>query len=202
MENERKKPLVDLDECQILEVINGIDLREPQKVYLRSRWMKQVMWWEKRARDDKGWYFGLSLIALISSAITTAISGINLAGNVTNIKFPLPVYSFNPFPSVDVNSFSIPISALVLFFSLIVTISTGWERLYKHNEVYLRKRQHAELLKIEFWRFLQQIDRCRCENRDEAFSVFVDRVEDLIDKEIGGYVQLYKNKTEIDDKNK
>ena len=32
--------------------------------------------------------------------------------------------------------------------------------------------------------------------------MFVDRVEDLIDKEIGGYVQLYKNKTEIDDKNK
>ena len=31
METEGKKPLVDLDECQILKVINGIDLREPQK---------------------------------------------------------------------------------------------------------------------------------------------------------------------------
>jgi hypothetical protein len=142
-----------------------------QTAFLRNRWLKQVLWWQKRAVDDKRKYFRYSEVALIFSATTTALSGINLA----DLK----------------EIFGINISALILIFSLIVTIATGLEKLHQFGQVYMRKRRYAELLKILGWQFIQLTNGYENKLHRDVYPDFAKRVEDLIRDEIEGYANLF-----------
>ena len=119
-------------------------------------------------KEDKAKYFWYTGLALVLSALITALSGINLA-------------NFEGFMDDHSNALMrTVISIFILFFSLIVTILTGLEKLYQYHQTYLRKRRYAELLKITGWQFLQLTGEYKGKSHQSAYPDFAERVENLI----------------------
>ena len=61
-------------------LIESLDLSDFQKQSLRSRWLDQVLWMEKRASTARNWYYTLRLITIIGGVLIPALVSITFTG--------------------------------------------------------------------------------------------------------------------------
>lgn len=166
------------------------------EMYLKWRWFKELLHWQNMAWKHYWYFFSFSTLALILSAITTAFSGINISNRLNETT------SLNAATSELSNvgvCFLDKIPWIIFISSLIVTISVGLLKLFRFQEVRERKATYAELLRIEGFKFLQLAgeDYKGIDKYDEAFPIFVGKVENMIKEAMEGYIKIYdKSKNE------
>jgi len=83
--NKKDKELKLVDEEQLTQIIEQLDLEQMQQDFIKARWLKYVMWWDKRSKEAKGPYQRLRATAAIAGVVTSALVGANL-GSVEKIS--------------------------------------------------------------------------------------------------------------------
>jgi len=83
--NKKDKELKLVDEEQLTQIIEQLDLEQMQQDFIKARWLKYVMWWDKRSKDAKGPYHGRRATVAIVGVVTSALVGANL-GSVEKIS--------------------------------------------------------------------------------------------------------------------
>jgi uncharacterized protein DUF4231 len=71
---------------------------------------------------------------------------------------------------------------------LFIAIAAGIEEIFHYGDIWREKRNAAELLKIEGWRYLQLARPYRQATHKAAYSDFAANVELLIEREIKDYM--------------
>ncbi|WP_293106339.1 DUF4231 domain-containing protein [Moorena sp. SIO3I6] len=148
-------------------LIDGIDLSEMQKRFIKARWLDQVLWLDKRANQSRNHYYSLRMITIIGGVIVPALVGINSSDGKIRVALGWTAFGM----------------------SQVVAISAALEELFQYGKRYTQYRNSAEAMKIEGWQFLQLSGPYRrVEKHTQAFSKFSSRVEAIIRKDLEGYI--------------
>jgi hypothetical protein len=168
------------------QLISALEISELHKHSLRSRWLDQVLWMEKKAGQYQRRYYILRLIAIIGGVIVPALVGLNLTGN----QFAAT--------SIQGTTFGL---------SMVVALSVATEEFFHFGERWRHYRSTAERLKIEGWQFFQlagpyQDFKDRKEAHKEAYSLFATRTESIHQQEVDVYItEVVKEKKKEEAKN-
>jgi hypothetical protein len=163
-------------------LISALDISELQKHSLRSRWLDQLLWMEKKAGQCQRWYYVLRLIAIIGGVIVPALVGLNLTSNQIAAT------------SIQGTTFGL---------SMIVAISVATEEFFHFGERWRHYRSTAERLKIEGWQFFQLAGPYQnFKDHTEAYSSFATRTESIHQQEVDVYVsEVVKERKKEETKN-
>jgi hypothetical protein len=164
-------PLVNHAELQaLIEKLPHLD--ESHKHYLKTRWMHQLRWWDDRSREARTKYFRYRAAIIVCGVAIPVISGLPDAWNLGNG------------PKV-----------FVALLGAIVAGCSAWEGVANYGEVWREKRRAAELIKVEGWKFFQlAADEYQGKSLATAYPHFASKVEQLIAKEIGEYLEAVEPK--------
>jgi hypothetical protein len=149
------------------DVIDVLELSDLQKRFLRSRWLEQLLWQEKKAKLAQIRYYILRLVAIVGGVIVPALVGLKIgdggaAGLVPWVTFVL---------------------------GLMVAISVSVEEFFHYGERWRHYRRNAELLKMEGWQFFQLAGPYQqFENQPKAYQEFAGRVEKIFGQELDVYM--------------
>ncbi|NEO91605.1 MAG: DUF4231 domain-containing protein [Moorea sp. SIO3G5] len=148
-------------------LIDGIDISDLQKRFIKARWLDQVLWLDKRANQCRKNYYALRMLTIIGGIIVPALVGINSSDGQIRVALGWTAFAL----------------------SQVVAISAALEELFQYGKHYTQYRNTAEAMKIEGWQFLQLSGPYRrVENHTQAFTHFASRVEALIKKDVEGYI--------------
>jgi hypothetical protein len=146
--------------------MNLVDLTEPlgrgamdAETYLKERVEDQTAWYDRKAAFNKRWFISLRAVEIASAATVPFLSG------------------FSSHPSIG---------AAVGITGIIITLCAGMTHLCQFQERWIEYRTTAEALKKEKFLFITKTDPYHA---DDAFPVFVQRVESLASKEVVGWAQ-------------
>jgi len=172
------------------ELFTELNLSDPQKRYLRSRWLDQVLWMEKRAAYNRNWHYRLRLTAIVGGVIIPIL--VSLGGDCSN-------------------RFRDVLKVGTLALSGVVAVTAAVEEFYHYGERWYHYRRTVESLKAQGWQFFElsgvyRTYRTPPKSREDAFVHFADQVEDIIRSDVDFYVtQLTRDKkqeNETEDKPK
>jgi hypothetical protein len=150
------------------QLISALELGELHKHSLRSRWLDQVLWMEKKAGQCQRWYYILRLIAIVGGVIVPSLVGLNLA----DIQFAAGFVQWTTFG-----------------LSMMVAISLATEEFFHFGERWRHYRSTAERLKIEGWQLFQLGGPYQdFKNHAEAYSSFATRTESIHQQEVDVYI--------------
>ena len=115
----------------------------------------EIAWYEKKSKTNKRNYFVLRLGELVSAALIPFL--INFMGDNTEL-----------------------LKQAIEVLGIIVVIITGMIALFRYHELWAEYRANAEILKHEKYLYL-----CGASpyDKDDRFTVLVERVENLISTE-------------------
>jgi len=150
------------------QLINAVEkISELQRHSLRSRWLDQVLWMEKKASQCQRWYYTLRLIAIVGALIVPAIVGLN----------------------VDKPQLSGYIAYTTFGLSLLVAISIAIEEFFRFGERWRHYRSTAERLKIEGWQFFQLAGPYQdFKDHALAYPSFATRTETIQQQEVDVFI--------------
>jgi hypothetical protein len=148
------------------DLINSLDLEERQKHILKSRWLDQVAWMERKTVHARNRYYALRLTAIIGGLIVPALIGLNFEGSTSHI-----------------------LRWVVFALSLIVAICSAMEEFFKYGERWRHYRQTVETLKSEGWQFIQLSGAySRRNSHAHAYEKFAGRVEAILQEDVRKYI--------------
>jgi len=160
-------------------LIEAPELPEPNKQFLRARWLEQVIW-----MDEKAWESVLRHNVL---RLTTIIGGVIVPALV----------SWNVGDSAGAGL----IKTLTVIVSLVVALSAAVEEFFHYGERWRHYRRTVEALKSEGWQFFQLSGPYANLTHMQAYPAFAARVEELSREEVETYMtQVAKEKREPDDR--
>ncbi|MGK7896129.1 MAG: DUF4231 domain-containing protein [Xenococcus sp. (in: cyanobacteria)] len=182
--NKSKKSYSEQLKEQMYSLIDRINLSDLQKEFMKSRWLDQLMWLEGRAEKSQKRYYRLRLVTIIGGVIVPALVSLNIDGGngSNNIQQILGWIAFG--------------------LSQAVAISAAVEEFFHYGERYRNYRNTAEAMKIEGWQFFQLSGPyCNAQTHDEVYSDFAQRVENIIRRDVEGYLsEIVQEKTKDDKK--
>jgi hypothetical protein len=155
------------------------ELDEYQKDFLKTRWVHQVSWWDKRAWESRKKYYTFRSIAAVGSVVVPALVGLNL-GELAAAY----------------------IRWITFFLGLLVAASLALDELFHFGDIWREKRDAAEVLKCEGWRFIQLSGKYKGRSYKEAYPEFAEQVEEIIEREIKTYIGVVQERPKISDKGK
>jgi hypothetical protein len=123
-----------------------------EKVYFAERLENEIVWYEKKSRKNKRYYYFLRVIELVSAALIPLLINY-LSGETALLKSTIEVLS------------------------IIIVISTGMLSLFQFHELWTEYRTNAESLKHEKYLYLSA---SRPYDKGDKFKLLVERVERLI----------------------
>jgi hypothetical protein len=148
--------------------IKDSELSAAAKEYLRTRWLRQVTWWEMRAAHSRTMFHSLRVIGLFATIVVTALAGIAVATD----------------PPAWIRWSTVILGA-------IASISVGVETIFQFGDTWREKRRVVEKLKVEGWRFLSGVEPYNRESK-AAFGLFAAKVETIIEGEIDQYIEAIR----------
>jgi hypothetical protein len=154
-------------------LIDAMELSDIQKHTLRSRWLDQVVYMERRAHENRNAYYIFHLTAILGSLLVPALLTF---GNT------VPILHYMAF-----------------VISLIVAISASVEQFFDFGERWRNFRRAAETLKIEGWLYFQLSGyyyNTSYETHADAYQTFAGRVEEIIKREVAVYLSEIVGKQE------
>ena len=125
--------------------------------YLQKRVDDQLAWYSKKSTFNKNWHFRLQLIVMIAAALV---------------------------PVISLSSSEWGVRVLVAVIGAIAAIAAGLVALYQFRDLWVDYRATAEQLKFEKYLFLTGSEPY---TDSESFSLFVNRVENIIIQENRGW---------------
>jgi hypothetical protein len=147
-------------------MIEAYPITELQRGVLRERWLSQVEWMSRKAEQARSRYHVLRLTTVIGGVIVPALVSISLGR-----------------PDVT------PLLWVTFGISLVVALSAAVEGFFRYGEKWRHYRGTAEVLKSEGWQLLTGTGRYRKQSDpDEAFKSFMDRVEEILQSDVEGYL--------------
>tara|TARA_B110000977_G_C11045259_1_gene480301 strand:- start:371 stop:1219 length:849 start_codon:yes stop_codon:yes gene_type:complete len=170
---------------QVLEIIDTLDLEsDTNKSILKSRFVGEVLNYEKRRDDVKKYYNLFRFIVTTGSILLPAILSI---GQMDPNKLPKNFDTLSYWTAWSI--------------SLMVTASNGFLQLFSLDKNYFEFALTTEQLKTEGWQFFQLSGKYEdCESHKEAYKSFNKSVENIkrkqVEKEFPGKADVNKNKKE------
>jgi Protein of unknown function (DUF4231) len=144
------------------------DISEIQKDYLKQRWLEQVLWMENRAGQMRSWHRRLRIAMIVASSLVPFVVAIDSHGNgITQQLLKLTIVGL----------------------SVVVTVGATVDEFFGFGERWYNYRKAVELLKSQGWQFLELSGTYReYEDHAEAFPVFADQIESIIQRDVEVYV--------------
>lgn len=162
----RKDPYREFLEKDFNKLFEMLELREPQRQYLRSRWLDQVLWMESRAGKSRDRYYKLRLTSIIGGVIVPILVGLNVNDQrIANV-----------------------LRNVTIGLSTVVAVSAAVEEFFHYGERWRHYRRSVETLKTQGWQFSQLTGLyASYGTHSEAFQIFAAQVEDIIQKDVELY---------------
>ena len=168
---------------QVLEIIETLELEsETDKSILKSRFLGEVLNYEKRKDHTKKYYNIFRFIVTTGSILLPAVLSM---GQMDPAKLPKNFDNISYWASWTI--------------SLMVTASNGFLQLFSLDKNYFEYAITTEQLKTEGWQFFQLSGKYEdCESHKEAYKPFSKSVENIkrkqVEKEFSGKGDVNKNK--------
>ncbi len=169
---------------QILEIIDTLELEtDTDKSILKSRFLGEVLNYEKRKDHTKKYYNIFRFIVTTGSILLPAVLSM---GQMDPAKLPKNFDNISYWASWTI--------------SLMVTASNGFLQLFSLDKNYFEFALTTEQLKTEGWQFFQLSGKYEdCESHKEAYKSFSKSVENIkrkqVEKEFSGKADVNKNKS-------
>ena len=162
---------------EMVQVIDGLEMPELQKKFMKSRWLDQVLWLEKRATTARDRFYQLRMATIVGGIIIPALVSLNIGGkNGETLRWA---------------TFGI---------SQLVAISAAVEEFFRYGDRWHQYRNTAEGLKIEGWQFFQLSGPYRnSQTHTIAYTAFATRVEYIIRKDVSIYISEILDKRDKSD---
>ena len=170
---------------QVNEIINTLELdSETDRSILKSRFLSEVINYEKRKLKTKKYYNIFRFIVTTGSILLPAILSL---GQMDPAKLPAHFDQITYWTSWTI--------------SLMVTASNGFLQLFSLDKNYFEYALTTEQLKTEGWQFFQLSGKYEDdESHKEAYKVFSKSIENIkrkqVEKEFPGKADVNKNKKE------
>ena len=184
-ETVEKKDYDDSYANQINDIIDTLELEsETDRRILKSRFLAEVLRYEKRKNHTKKYYNVFRFIVTIGSILLPAILSL---GQMDPAKLPAHFDQVTYWTSWTI--------------SLMVTASNGFLQLFSLDKNYFEYALTTEQLKTEGWQFFQLSGKYEDdESHKEAYKVFSKSIENIkrkqVEKEFPGKADVNKNKKE------
>lgn len=149
------------------ELFDSMDLKPRQSHFMRSRWLDQMLWMEKKSGSCRNRHQGLRLTTIILGVIVPILIGFDSGDDNINKNM----------------------RTVTAFLSGIVAVSAAVEEFFHYGERWYHYRRTAESLKQHGWQLSQltgpykKFTTC-----DTAFPVFAENIEEILQKDVEGYV--------------
>lgn len=194
MENndENKEKKISVDELniysyknQVYDIIDTLDLNnETEKNILRSRFLAEVLSYERRRNDTKKYYDVFRFLVTTGSILLPAILSM---GQMDPAKLPKNFENISYWASWTI--------------SLMVTACNGFLQLFSLDKNYFEFAITTEQLKTEGWQFFQLSGKYDdYEDHKEAYKPFCKSIENIkrkqVEKEFPGKADVNKGKKE------
>ena len=158
------------------KLFERLELTENQKHFMRSRWLDQVLWMEKKAGMCRDRHYRLRLTAIILGVLVPILIGIDM----------------KPGRGYELKKY------LTISLSAIVAVSSAIEEFFHYGERWNHYRRTVESLKTQGWQFSQLSGSyTKSGGHDAAFTKFANQVEEIVQRDVEVYVtQLAKPEEE------
>lgn len=202
----KKTSYQDFQRQEMGNLLEQLELTDLCKQSLKSRWLDQVIWADKKADQCRQWHYRLRLTAIVGGVLLPALVGINFKLGKDNQFFRM-WFPYVPFAV-----------------SQIIAIAAATEEFLRFGDRWRQYRQLAEELKAEGWEYLQlsgpyqykasseeiapplprhRLSELRTEDwkaikpksrknspttHQEVYTLFAGRIESLINNDVQGYV--------------
>ncbi|PSN19689.1 DUF4231 domain-containing protein [filamentous cyanobacterium CCP5] len=177
---DSKPSYADILKADFNTLFESLQLQDIQRHFLRSRWLDQVMWMEKKAATCQRRYYRLRITAIVLGVIVPVMVGIDLRRDTLN----------------EIKKYA------TIGLSTIVAVSAAVEEFFHYGERWNHYRRTVESLKTQGWQFSQLSGPYRdFKNHEAAFGSFAEQIEELLQRDVEVYVtQLATpNKKQQDD---
>ena len=170
---------------QVNEIINTLELNsETDRSILKSRFLSEVINYEKRKLKTKKYYDIFRFIVTTGSILLPAILSL---GQMDPAKLPAHFDQVTYWASWTI--------------SLMVTASNGFLQLFSLDKNYFEYALTTEQLKTEGWQFFQLSGKYEDdESHKDAYKIFSKSIENIkrkqVEKEFSGKGDVNKNKKE------
>ena len=170
---------------QVNEIINTLELdSETDRSILKSRFLSEVINYEKRKLKTKKYYDIFRFIVTTGSILLPAILSL---GQMDPAKLPAHFDQISYWASWTI--------------SLMVTASNGFLQLFSLDKNYFEYALTTEQLKTEGWQFFQLSGKYEDdESHKDAYKIFSKSIENIkrkqVEKEFSGKGDVNKNKKE------
>lgn len=141
--------------------------------YIEKRYQRQLIWYEKYARNSRITFYILQFLVILISALIPVI---------------------NVFPSSSVNADSIKIWSAIL--GALIVIILGILQITKAKEDWISYRATAELMKSEYQRFKMETGDYSAINpieEQKRNQLFITRMETIVSEEGKKFLENSKN---------
>ena len=147
-------------------LIDALTLSDLQKRFLRSRWLEQVIWMEKRAAIARDRHYALRMGTIIGGVIVPALVSLNLGLGVEQVA-----------------------KWLAFAISLLVAVCAAVEEFFHYGERWRHYRQTVESLKTAGWQFFQLTGPYRAhDSHAGAYQDFAAHVEEIMQQDVALYI--------------
>jgi type III secretory pathway component EscS len=144
------------------------DITRIQKDYLKQRWLGQVLWMEDRSGEMRNWHRRLRMGMIVGSSLVPLVIAIDSHCNSTLQQV---------------------LKLIIVGLSVLVTVSATVDEFFGFGERWYNYRKAVELLKSQGWQFLELSGTYReYIDHAEAFPVFTDQIESIIQRDVEVYV--------------
>ncbi|WP_341731886.1 DUF4231 domain-containing protein [Microcoleus sp. EPA2] len=137
---------------EMTDMVEQLELPDLCKQSLKSRWLDQVVWADKKAEECRRWHYRLRLTAIVGGVVLPALVGINFQLGKDNEYFRI-WFPYVPFA-----------------LSQIIAVSAAAEEFLRFGDRWREYRRLAEDLKAEGWEYLQLTGPYRYKTHEEDDS--------------------------------
>lgn len=151
-------------------LIEAARLEDPQRDFLKLRWLDQLIWMESKASKAQWFYYRLRLITIVGAVIVPALVALTTLDGW-------------PGTAAQIGTWVV---------SLVVAVSAAVEGFFQFGQRWRNYRSTAERLKTEGWLYLQLAGPYEAEAADgshaKLYRLFAARVEEMIQKDVDTYI--------------
>ena len=169
---------------RLWKAIEGLDMADDKKEWMRDRWLYEVWWFDHRAEQANLRHSILRIVAIAGGVLVPALVSV----------------------SSSTERFDEAVQWTAFAVSLLVALSVGLDSFFHFGDRWRHYRRTAELLTMEGWQFIEKAGRYR-EKRDHRlarfhdheFSRFATQVEQLIRMDVEVYLsRIVQERTEAE----
>ena len=150
----------------LIDALDDID--HIKKEYMKRRWLDQVLWMENRSGQMRTWHRRLRVSMIVASSLVPFITVIDAQCHSATQQI---------------------LKLLTVGLSVVVTVGATLDEFFSFGDRWYSYRKAVELMKSQGWQFLELSGAYReYEDRSEAFPVFADQIESIIQRDVELYV--------------